>query len=98
MRPKPDTLVHLNLGAGKEEREGLHARWAVAVEHEIVRRTTLFAEAGSVSAEQRLIHGGVRYWVKRERFAVDLTVGRRYGGAVDNNFITLGIALHDIAW
>ena len=98
LRPTPDTLVHFNLGAGKEEREGLHARWAVAVEHEIVRRTTLFAEAGSVSSEQRLIHGGVRYWVKRERFAIDVTVGRPYGSPVDNTFITLGIARHDIDW
>jgi hypothetical protein len=98
LRPTTDTLVHFNLGAEKEEREKVHARWAVAIEHEIVRRTTLFAEAGSVSSEQRLVHGGVRYWVKRERFALDLTVGRRYGNPVDNTFFTFGIALHDIVW
>jgi len=63
-----------------------------------VRRTTLFAEAGARAGEQRLFHGGVRHWVKRDRFAVDLTVGRRRGEPASSTFITLGIALQDIYW
>jgi hypothetical protein len=97
LRPTPDMLVHFNLGAGIESGEGARARWAIAVEHEIVSRTTLFAEAGT-DRDQRLIHGGVRHWVKRDRFAVDLTVGRRYGDPIDSTFITIGIALQDIYW
>jgi len=97
LRPTPDTLLHLNLGAGIESGEGARVRWAVAVEHEIVSRTMLFAEAGT-AGEQRLIHGGMRHWIKRDRFAVDLTVGRRYGEPIDSTFITIGIALQDIYW
>lgn len=97
LRPTPDTLLHLNLGAGIESGDGARIRWAVAVEHEIVPRTTLFAEAGT-DREQRLIHGGVRHWLKRDRFAVDLTVGRRYGEPIDSTFITIGIAVQDIYW
>jgi hypothetical protein len=96
LRPTPATLVHLNLGAVKEAGVNARARWAVAIEHEVVRRTTLFAEAGAVAGTQRLIHGGVRHWVKRERFAIDLTVGRRRGDPADSSFITIGIALQDI--
>jgi hypothetical protein len=98
LRPTPDTLLHLNLGAVKESSQGARARWAVAAEHEIVHRTILFAELGGTAGEQRLIHGGLRHWVKRERFAVDLTVGRRYRAPADSNFITIGIALQDIGW
>jgi len=98
VRPTPDTLVHFNLGAVKETREGPRARWAIALENEIVRRTTLFAEAAATANETRLIHGGVRYWVKRERFAVDFTLGRRRGEPTSSTFITIGIALQDIAW
>lgn len=95
LRPTPDTLLHFNLGAVKETAETLHARWALAVEHEIVRRTTLFAEAGASTGEQRLVHGGVRHWIKRDRFAVDLTIGRRRGDPAGSTFVTLGIALQD---
>jgi hypothetical protein len=99
LRPMPDTLLHINLGGVKESGEGARARWALAVEHAIVRRTTLFAEAGATAGDERLIHGGVRHWIKRERFAVDLTVGRRRGGEVPpSTFITLGIALQDLSW
>jgi hypothetical protein len=98
LRPTPDTLVHLNLGAVKESDQHPRARWALAAEHEIVSRTWLFAEVGGTAGEERLIHGGVRHWVKRERFAIDLTVGRRYREPADTNFITIGIALQDIGW
>jgi hypothetical protein len=98
LRPTPDTLVHFNLGAVKETGENPRARWAVAAEHEIVRRTTLFAEVGVTESDARLIHGGVRYWVKRERFAVDFTVGRRHGEPASSTFITIGIAVQDLAW
>jgi hypothetical protein len=98
LRPTPDTLFHINLGAIKETAATTRARWALALEHEVVLRTTLFAEAGARAGEQRLLHGGVRHWVKRDRFAVDLTVGCRRGEPASSTFITLGIALQDIYW
>ena len=98
LRPTADTLVHFNLGGLKATSESARARWAVALEHEIVRRTTLFVEAGATAREQRLVHGGVRHWVKRDRFAIDLTAGRRHGDPASSTFITLGIALQDIYW
>jgi len=98
LRPTPDTLVHFNLGAVKETAEGVRTRWAIAAEHEIVRRTTLFAEAGGTAGEERLVHAGVRHWVKRERFAIDLTFGHRHGEPASTRFVTLGIALQDIGW
>ena len=96
LRPTPDTLVHVNLGAVIESGQGAHARWALAAEHEIIRRTMLFAEVGGTAGQERLIHGGVRHWIKRERFAIDLTVGRRYLAPADRTFITIGIALNDM--
>jgi hypothetical protein len=98
LRPTPDTLAHFNLGAVKASDTGGRLRWAVAIEHEIVRRTSLFVEAGAVADEERIVHGGVRHWVKRERFAIDLTMGRRRGELGDRTFVTLGIALQDLSW
>jgi hypothetical protein len=98
LRPTPDTLLHFNLGAQKPSDASARLRWAVAAEHEIVRRTSLFVEAGAVANEQRLVHAGVRRWVKRERFAIDLTVGRRNSEPTAQTFVTLGIALQDIGW
>jgi hypothetical protein len=98
LRPTPDTLVHFNLGGVKAAGDAARTRWAVAVEHEVVRRTTLFVEAGAIAGDQRLVHGGVRHWVKRDRFAIDLTVGRRRGDPANSTFVTIGIALQDIYW
>jgi len=95
LHPTPDTFVHINLGGVKESGGKARARWALAIEHEVVRRTTLFAEAAATTGEERLIHAGVRYWVKRERFALDLTVGRRRGDLADGTLVTFGIALQD---
>src|SRR5262249_17632606 len=61
LRPTPDTLVHFNLGGIRETGGRTRGRWAIAVEHEVVRRTTLFVEAAATASEERLLHGGVRY-------------------------------------
>ena len=98
LRPTPDTLAHFNLGAVKPTDAASRLRWALALEHEVVRRTTVFLEAGATANEQRIVHGGIRHWVKRERFAIDLTVGRRRGDPADSTFVTFGIALQDISW
>ena len=42
----------------------------IAAEREVWRRTSLFAEAAR-DREGRLLHAGVRHWIKRERLAVD---------------------------
>lgn len=98
LRPTQDTLAHFNVGAIKPHGERTRLRWATAVEHEIVRRTSLFIEAGATAREERLVHAGVRHWVKRERFAVDLTIGRRHGEPAAATFVTVGIALQDLGW
>lgn len=98
LRPTPDTVAHLNAGLVKPTGDSARLRWATAVEHEIVRRTSLFVEVGAVAREERLVHGGVRHWIKRERFAVDLTVGRRRSDPAASTFVTLGIALQDVGF
>ncbi len=98
LRPTPDTLTHFNAGAIKPRGERAQLRWAAAVEHEVVRRTWLFLEVGATAREERLVHGGVRHWVKRERFAIDLTVGRRHSEPSAATFVTIGVALQDIGF
>jgi len=42
----------------------------VAIERELFKRTTLFAELAR-EGEATLLHAGARHWIKREKIALD---------------------------
>jgi len=90
-----DTLLHLNLGAGRSR--GERGEWigSVVLEQALPWRTHAFIELGR-EERTNLIHTGIRHWVKKERFAVDLSwqqqrvEGQRYSGLV------LGFGWYDL--
>ncbi len=88
-------LLHLNLGIAKPR--GARRDWTgtIAAEREVFRRTTLFAEAAR-DADGRLLHGGVRYWIRRERLAVDVAWQRLRSAATRGSGLVLGIAWYDL--
>lgn len=65
------TLLHLNLGVEKERDERRALASSVALEVPLHRRVVVYAELAR-EGETRLAHVGLRHWVKRERFAVDI--------------------------
>lgn len=91
----PTSLVHTNLGVLKGK--GVAREWtaALALEHEVARRTTLFAELAR-EGDARLLHGGVRHWVRREKFAVDLSLLRSRDNGQRNNGVVLGLGWYDM--
>ncbi len=90
-------FVHLNAGVVKPV--GSPRAWfrSVAVQGEAWRRTELFAEAAA-QGEQRLLHAGVRWWVQREKLALDASVQRVREGGQRESGVVLGLAWYDLTW
>lgn len=88
-------LAHLNLNLAKPVGERRFAGYALAAEREVAPRTTLFAEL-THNADGRLVHGGVRHWIRRERLAVDLAWQRLRSDEIRGSGLVLGIAWYDL--
>lgn len=88
-------LVHLDAGIAKPRGERRVFTGVIAAEREVWKRTSLFAEVAR-EAEGRLLHGGVRHWIKRERLAVDLAWQRVRSDELRGSGIVLGIAWYDL--
>jgi len=88
-------LLHLNVGA--EKATGARREWttAVAAEHEIGKRTWLFAEF-SRTGEEKFAQVGVRHWLKKEKLALDFSLQQqRNEGSRASGFI-LGLGFYDL--
>jgi hypothetical protein len=88
-------LLHLNLGVAKPHDARRLWTGVVAGEREILPRTTLFGEIAR-DADGRLLHGGLRYWIRRERLAVDLAWQRLRSEGTRGSGLVLGIAWYDL--
>lgn len=94
--------LHANVGiryqsadAGERRWTGL---WSLAVQKEISRQTALFAEAaGAQGGADRLLQIGLRQWVRREKVALDFSVGRQFDSGARSNFVVLGLSIYDIS-
>ena len=76
-------LLHLNAGLARELGQKRETLASAGVEVPLARSLVGFAELAR-SGEERLTHAGVRWWLKRERYALDLSTYRRrpeLGGA-----------------
>lgn len=88
-------LLHLNVGA--EKATGHKREWntAIAVEHEVYRRTWLIAEY-SKTGEEKFAQVGVRHWLRKEKLALDFTLQQqRNEGRRASGFI-LGLGFYDL--
>lgn len=90
-----DGLLHLNAGAVKLVDEKLQWTASAAIERKLAKNTTLFAELARQGA-QTMLHGGVRYWVKREKFALDISLQRSVEAAQTRNGVVLGVSVFDL--
>jgi hypothetical protein len=90
-----DGFVHLNASRGQQGEE--RARWgvALALEREVLKRTRLFGEVAR-EGNTTFVHGGVRYWVKRERLAIDFSLQRERADGATRNGAIIGIGWYDL--
>jgi hypothetical protein len=90
-----DGALHLNAGVIKSpdaRREGL---WSAAIERVVARRTTLFAEVAR-EGESTLLHGGVRWWLRKEKFAIDLGALRLRAPGSRESGVVVGLGWYDL--
>jgi hypothetical protein len=92
---EPSTLLHLNLGVSKPRAARREWTASAAFEHEIAKRTVLFAEVAR-QGDGTLMHGGVRYWVRKERFALDLSLQRLRGDVGTSPGVIVGFGWYDL--
>ena len=87
-------LLHLNAGFVREGGERLRLL-AAAIEGEVWHRVTGFAELAA-QGEARLAHGGVRWWLRRERVALDVSTYRRREQDTAVRGWVIGLGWHDL--
>lgn len=90
--------THLTLGAQHERREGVRPLAALAVLGSVSRSAKLFAEWGAVRDRSGLAQAGVRWWIQRERVAVELAAVRHREGGERHNAVLLGLSVMDLSW
>ncbi len=88
-------LLHATLGVEKARGEEAERVAAVAAEWSPLARVTLFAEAGR-EGEATLAHGGVRWWIRRERLALDVSALRRSEDGRVERAWRIGVSLQDL--
>jgi hypothetical protein len=91
----PGVLLHVSAGLEREPGAPSERVLALGGEVELARRVLLFAEAAR-QGDARLLHAGVRWWVRRERLAVDFSAARRGEGDARANGLLLALAWYDL--
>ncbi len=92
---RDNSLAHLNLGVAKPRRERRVFTAALGAEHEVWRRTSLFAEVARL-ADGTMQHAGVRHWIRRERLAFDIAWQRVRSDEARGSGLVLGLAWYDL--
>lgn len=69
--------LHANLGVSrKQSAANTRAVWGLGADMPVARSLALFVEAGGRAGEDRLVHGGLRWWLRRDRVAFDTALSR----------------------
>lgn len=88
-------MLHLNAGVMKPADDVEQWRVSVGIERKVAKNTTLFAELARQD-EHTTWHGGVRYWVKREKLAIDFSLQRVQGAEQRADGFVVGLNLFDL--
>lgn len=87
--------MHLNAGVTKPRDDKREWGSSVAIERELFKRTTLFAELAR-EGEATLLHAGARHWIQREKIALDFSIQQtRADGARESGFV-IGVGWCDL--
>ncbi len=92
-----DIGAALHVNGGVEKARGERRAWtrSAAIEGEVARRTTLFAEFARNGGE-RLANAGVRYWFQREKLAFDLSWQRARSADGRASGLVIGLGFYDL--
>jgi hypothetical protein len=99
--PAPRLWAHLNLGwqwrqpsHGGTQRSSVSA---LALQHEWTAQRWFYAEAaGSGDGRDRLLHLGLRHWLRPQQLALDTGVGRQSGTERPGQFVAINLSFFDL--
>ena len=90
-----DAMLHVNAGLQKQRDERREWVGSSAFEHKLGSRSNLFVELGRED-RSTLLHAGVRHWLKRDKFAVDLSVQQTRSGGERERGLVIGFGWYDL--
>jgi hypothetical protein len=100
--PIREKEVWLHANGGLEylaEERRTRGIWAVGVHANVQKNVTLFSEFAQHAGGDALVNGGVRWWAKKDKVALDFSVGRaRANGAESRGFGSLGLSFYDLGF
>ena len=88
--------LHANAGVEQREGQGRAGIWSLALQGELDRRWALFGELASSSRRDELAQVGVRRWLRRDKIALDLGIGRERIADDRRGFVAAGLAFYDL--
>jgi hypothetical protein len=90
-----EAMLHINAGLQKQRDERREWVASTAFEHKLGTRTKLFFELGRED-RSTLLHGGVRHWLKRDKFAVDFSLQQLRSGGSSERGVVIGFGWYDL--
>ena len=90
-----DTTLHANVGVAKPREARREWTSALALEHMLARRFTLFAELAR-EGESTLAQAGVRHWIKKDKVSIDFAMTQRRADGVQRSGWVIGLAFNDL--
>jgi hypothetical protein len=91
--------VHLNVGARYVADDKTRASWGLAVERQLAKGLSGFVEIAGRLKDDRHLTVGSRYWLKRDRFAVDFSASRiRSNDKPSQTAVSLGFSIQDVSF
>ena len=90
-----DGALHLNAGLSKPRDARRETLLSAAIERQVAKGTTLFAEVAR-EGDSTLLHGGVRWWLKKEKFALDLAWQRLRAPGSRDSGVVFGVGWYDL--
>ena len=90
-----DGALHLNAGLSKARETRRETLLSAAIERKVAKGTLLYAEAAR-EGETTLLHGGLRWWLKKEKVALDFGLQRQRAPATRDSGMVFGFGWYDL--
>lgn len=90
--------LHANAGLQREQDERkVYGIWSLGAQGRLRKDLILFTEYAHQAQKNTLMQGGVRWWAKKDKVALDFAVGKQKPEDADRqNFFTVGLSFYDL--
>ncbi|HEX6708447.1 MAG TPA: hypothetical protein VF169_27175 [Albitalea sp.] len=90
--------AHLTVGAEHRRDQGTRPLIAAAGQVFVTRSLELFGEWGAVRERRSLAQAGLRWWIRRDKIALDFSAGQRRADGERVSTAMLSLSLMDLAY